>query len=223
MKKLFILTMVIICFVAYGEVTEDDFFECVRDVCMNLAATQSTIGEYHSIEMGDTTSGRYFLLPPQGTFVTVEDTVEFIPMNELKDPWFHIWVDRNPLHRDFLYDREYIGDSASVILVDYLSKDAEKPNVRIGFDKNVCEPYTMTLFWPDTAKHAFPGADVIYYEFVITDQFTLAPTLRYSYNQKGEIVNSFLYNTVDIVRSTPDDDQIIGLLMGTWDFEEKDK
>jgi len=223
MKKLIILTITLFCFVAYGEMAEDEFFDCVREACMNLAATQSTTGEYLMIDRGDTTSGLYFLLPPQGTFVTVDDTVEFIPMSDLKDPWFHVWVDRNPLHLDFLYDRVYVGDSASVIQVDYLSKDAQKPNVRIGYDKNVCEPYTMTLFWPDTAKHAFPGADIIYYEFVVTDQYTLAPTLRYYYDKQGETVDAFVYKTVDIVRTTPDDDQIIGLLMGTWDFEKKDK
>ncbi len=223
--KIVILTLIILLVMtAQGEVKADEFLECVKGSSFNMSATQSVMGEFVLIENGETSAmGKYFLLPPQGTFVTSGDTVEFLKMEELKDPWFSILIDRSPISREHLYEVEFVGDSAGVVLFNYHSNDIQFPNVRMGYDINVCEPFTLELYWPDSVGHAFPGVNVIKYELEVTDQFTLAPKQREYLNKHGEVFQTLIYNTIETVLWTPADNDIIGLLMGKWNYEDKDK
>lgn len=224
MKIAISILILMLAITVHGEIKPEEFLECVKGASFNMSATQTVMGEFVLIDKGDTSAmGRYFLLPPQGTFVTSGDTVKFLKMEELKDPWFSTLIDRNPINRDHLYEAEFVGESVSVVIYDYHSLDINFPNVRMGYDKNVCEPFTMELYWPDSVGHAFPGVNVVKYEFEVTDQFTLAPRRREYLNKHGEVFQILIYNTIETVPWTPADNDIIGLLMGKWNYEDKGK
>ncbi len=218
-----ILTIIFIAFSALGETDPVEFFENLREVVFNLPAAQSFYGDYTFIEGEDTTSGQYFLMPPHGTFITADDTVKFVAMSEYDDPWFFILIERSPFNREHFYDIQFIGDSASFVLADYLSRDPKKPNISMVYDRNIYEPYSMTLFWPDSVNHAFPGADMIKYELYITDRMSIAPKRRDYFNKADDIVETMIYETIEIPGHTPPDSVIISFLMGTTDLEGKGK
>jgi len=222
MKIFALILILLVSTVAFALEKTDHikFLNCVKETSFNMPPTQSTFGDFIQISRGDTTAGKYFLLPPRGTFITVGDTVEFVPMSDLDDPWFSILIDRNPISREQLYHTGFSGDSVAFVIFDYESKDPKFPNIRMAYDRNVCEPFSMTLSWPDSANHGFPGADRIYYEFVITNQMSIAPALRVDLDKTGKPVERFIYETVDIIGKTPGDDVIIQFLMGKTELEK---
>lgn len=226
MRYIIIIAILVLSLTVFSNTDEtnpEDFLRCVRKNMINIGPSQSTFGDFTFIDGADTISGRYFLLPPRGTFITLDDTVDFLPMTQYDDPWFHILTNRHPVHDDHYYNIKFAEDSAAFVLFDYLSRDYKEPNIRVAYDRNICEMYSMTLFWPDTAGHAFPGADVIKYEVYIADNMTITPKRRDYLNRKGSIVESFIYETIETPGITPPDSIIIGFLLDENTLQGEDK
>jgi hypothetical protein len=179
-----------------------------------LPPTQSSIGEYIWIKEGDTVStGFFFLVPPMANFITINDTVEALPFDTLRNPWFTWWIMGNPIRYPELYDICALGESLSDIRFDLISKNPGKSNVRVAFDKNIGEPISALFYWPKSAGHGFPGADAVYYDFSITDHGTLCPNRTAFLNRANEPVEIMIFINFDGVARTPPDDGIIAILM----------
>ena len=198
---------------------DDSLWQCIQEYSTWISPTQSTAGEYVWIRGTDTLSGRYFYEPPHATFITAGDTVDVLPFYQLKDPWFEWWIYHNPLRDKKIYDTKLVGDSLSFRIYENESKLPDYPNARVAYDRGSCEPFSIYFYWPKEAGHAFPGADAIYYEFVVTDRMTLAPTKRLYFNRRGEVVDAFLFTTVKSLSDSPEDEEIIRKMMAKEAFK----
>ncbi len=199
--------------------SEDSLWQCIQEFSAWIAPTQSTVGQFTWIHGGDTISGDFFYEPPHATFITKGDTVEMLQFYSLKDPWFEWWIDFNPLRNLEAYETTLVGDSLAFRIYEHRSKLPDQPNARVAYDKGACEPFSVYFYWPEEAGHGFPGADAIYYEFIVTDMLALAPTKRLYLNKHGEVVDAFLFESVNSVTDSPEDDIIIRKMMEKEPFE----
>lgn len=214
-KALFILSVIAIAVLAETDTTWD----CIVANCLNLAPTQSVTGTYRWNTRTDSLEGRYLYVPPHTTYYTDGDTVRTLDFMSLKDPWFDWWIMRNPLRDDGQYETSFVKDSLAFLIYDHVSLSNEFSNVRVAYDRGSCEPFSALFYWPEEAGHGFPGAEAIYYEFYITDAITLAPSKRQYLNTAGEVVEEFIFETIESIRRTPADSVIIQKLLSDEKFD----
>ncbi len=216
MKKISIVLLVWLSAI-FAE--SDSLWNCIIENCSQTAPTQASTGEYRWKSYSDTLEGEFFYLPPQATYLVSGDSIVKIGFFSLKDPWFDWWIERNPVRLGHLYETALVKDSLAFRIYDHKSISAEHPNVRAAYDRGSCELFSALFYWPAEAGHGFPGADAIYYEFTITDQYALAPTKRLYLNRSGDIVDELIFESARSARDTPTDSLIIHKLLSHESFE----